>query len=65
VPSHFDRVFEYATHVCQIRSSCPYHRVEGHRLSVASNLLQGAAADQNFMEGIITRDETWVYVHDP
>jgi histone-lysine N-methyltransferase SETMAR len=36
-----------------------------HRLCVTSNLLQEAEADQNFMEGIITRDETWVYGYDP
>jgi hypothetical protein len=31
-----------------------------HRLPVATNLLQEAGVDQNFMEGIITGDETWV-----
>jgi hypothetical protein len=35
------------------------------RLSVATNLLQEAEAEQNFMEGIITRNETWVFGNDP
>jgi len=33
--------------------------------SVATDLLQEAGTDQNFMEGIITGDKTWVYGYDP
>ncbi|GFG35808.1 hypothetical protein Cfor_03972 [Coptotermes formosanus] len=36
-----------------------------HRLSVATNLLQEAETDQNFIEAIITGDDTWVYGYDP
>ncbi|GFG33641.1 hypothetical protein Cfor_01522 [Coptotermes formosanus] len=36
-----------------------------HRLSVATALLQEAETDQNFMEGIIRGDETWVYGYEP
>jgi hypothetical protein len=33
--------------------------------SVAADLLQEAEMGQNFMEGIITGDKTWVYGYDP
>jgi hypothetical protein len=32
-----------------------------HCLSVIANLLQETEVDQNFMEGIFTCDEKWVY----
>jgi len=35
------------------------------RLSVATNMLREAESDENFMEQIITCDETWVYGYDP
>ena len=35
------------------------------RLSVATNMLQEAESDQNFMGQIITGDEKWVYGYDP
>jgi transposase len=35
------------------------------RLSVATNMLQEAESDENFMGQIIMGDETWVYEHDP
>ena len=35
------------------------------RLSVATNMLQEAVSDENFMGQIITGDETWVYGYDP
>jgi len=35
------------------------------RLSVATNKLQEAGSDENFMGQIITGDETWVYGYDP
>ena len=35
------------------------------RLSVATNMLQEAESDENFMGQIITGDETWVYGYDP
>jgi len=34
-------------------------------LSVATNMLQEAEADENFMGQIITGDVTWVYGYDP
>jgi hypothetical protein len=34
-------------------------------LSAATNLFQEAGKDQNFMEGVITGDKTWVYGYDP
>jgi len=34
-------------------------------LSVATNMLQEAESDENFMGQIITGDETWVYGYDP
>ena len=34
-------------------------------LSVATNMLQEAEPDENFMGQIITGDETWVYGYDP
>ena len=36
-----------------------------HGSSVATNLLQEAETDRNFMEGITTGDRTWVYGYDP
>jgi histone-lysine N-methyltransferase SETMAR len=36
-----------------------------HRLSVATNLPQKAESDQNFMEGIITGGDTWIYGYNP
>jgi hypothetical protein len=36
-----------------------------HGSSVATNLLEEAEADQNFMEGITTGDKAWVYRYDP
>jgi hypothetical protein len=36
-----------------------------HHLSFATDLLHEAETDGNFMEGIITGDETWVYGYDP
>jgi len=35
------------------------------RLSVATNMVQEAESDENFMGQIITGDETWVYGYDP
>ena len=35
-----------------------------HRLSVATDFLQEAEMNQNFMEGIITGDKTLVYGYD-
>jgi len=35
------------------------------RLSVATNMLQEAESDENFMGQIIMGDETWVYGYDP
>jgi len=35
------------------------------RLSVATNMLQEAESEENFMGQIITGDETWVYGYDP
>jgi hypothetical protein len=35
-----------------------------HGSSLAINFLQEAETDQNFTEGIITGDETWVYGYD-
>ena len=35
------------------------------RLSVATNMLQEAESDENFMGQIIAGDETWVYRYDP
>ena len=35
------------------------------RLSVATNMLQEAESDANFMGQIITGDKTWVYGYDP
>ena len=35
-----------------------------HHLTVITNLLQEAEMDQNFMDGIITGDETWAYRYD-
>ena len=35
------------------------------RLSVATNILQEAESDENFMGQIIMGDKTWVYGHDP
>ena len=35
------------------------------RLSVATNMLQEAESDENFMGQIITGDETWIYGYDP
>jgi hypothetical protein len=35
------------------------------RLSVATNMLQEAKSDENFMDQIITGYETWVYRYDP
>ena len=34
-------------------------------MSVATNMLQKAESDENFMGQIITGDETWVYGYDP
>jgi hypothetical protein len=34
-------------------------------LSVATNMLQEAESDENFIAQIITGDETWVYGYDP
>jgi len=35
------------------------------RLSMATNMLQEAESDENFMGQIMTSDETWVYKYDP
>ena len=35
------------------------------RLCVATNMLQEAESDENFMGQIITGNETWGYGHDP
>jgi hypothetical protein len=35
------------------------------RLTVATNMLQEAESDENFMGQIITADEKWVYGYDP
>jgi hypothetical protein len=64
VASHFDRGFEHATHFCEIRFSCPHHRTEETLLLCHPGFLQEAETDQNFMEGIVTSDETWVYGYD-
>ena len=34
-------------------------------MSVATNMLQEAESDRNFMGQIVTGDETWVYGYDP
>lgn len=58
---HFDGGFEHAVHFCEICLSHPHHSVKEHCLSVIANLLQETEMDQNFMEGIFTCDQKWVY----
>ena len=36
-----------------------------HRVAICEKLLQRALNDQFFMSRVITRDESWVYGHDP
>jgi hypothetical protein len=55
VPSHFDRGFEHGRISAKF---APRVLAIEHRLSVATNLHQEAETDQNFMEGIITGEET-------
>lgn len=52
-------------HFCKIVFCILTIEQKEHSLSVIANLLQETEMDQNFMEGIITGDEKYIYGYDP
>jgi histone-lysine N-methyltransferase SETMAR len=64
VSSHFDRGSEHGRFSAKFDPRVLTIEQKEYRLSVATNLLQQVEMDQNFMESIITGDETWVYGYD-